>query len=329
MKKGLTETRCLQIRYRGMKLHRGRELAQRPDSRPSKTCYGTPGFSRKHNHAGPWSKLYSDQSSSKNPPPKGDNEHANEKRILQARLRYIRSLLEIENEAPSPMPDVRLALESEMKNLEAKIKSIEGKMTELLPRPIALSPQNNKPKPVKRSAAPVVKPAKTSKSKSTTDSDFVFPKKTIKNPPLVEKKDINTNNSFEALDSEMTDVEEVTPAFKTKPIFMRIFDSYNLVLQDLYRKFPTATNTHAKGYIKIEAQNENNHDEITKYLKNKNLEFYTIEPPLTRPLKLVIKGLPVDIDPEDIKKYLISKGIKIVKTTQLKRFVSKTPSLFT
>ncbi|GFV78509.1 piggyBac transposable element-derived protein 4 [Trichonephila clavipes] len=28
-----------------------------PDSRPSKTCYGTPGFSRKHNHAGPWSKF--------------------------------------------------------------------------------------------------------------------------------------------------------------------------------------------------------------------------------------------------------------------------------
>ncbi|GFT84167.1 uncharacterized protein TNCV_1149951 [Trichonephila clavipes] len=124
-----------------------------------------------------------------------------------------------------------------------------------------------------RSAAPVVKPAKTTKSKSTTDSDYVFPKKTEKNPPLVEKKDINTNNSFEVLDFEMTDVEEVTPAYKTKPIFMRIFDSYNLVLQDFYRKFPTATNTHAKGYIKIEAQNENDHDEITKYLKNKNLEF--------------------------------------------------------
>ncbi|GFU03206.1 hypothetical protein TNCV_2721011 [Trichonephila clavipes] len=40
-----------------------------------------------------------DQSSSKNSPPKGDNEPANEKRILQARLRYIRSLLEIENYA--------------------------------------------------------------------------------------------------------------------------------------------------------------------------------------------------------------------------------------
>ncbi|GFU70421.1 uncharacterized protein TNCV_3442381 [Trichonephila clavipes] len=165
-----------------------------------------------------------------------------------------------------------MALESELEELESKMKHIEGKMTELLPRPIALSPQINKSKSFKRSAAPVVKPAKTTKSESTTDSDYVFPKKT-----------------------------------------------------DLYRKFPTAANTHAKGYIKIEAQNEKDHEEITKYLKDKNLEFYTIEPPLSRPLKLVIKGLPDDIDPEDIKKDLISKRIKIVKTTQLKRFISKTP----
>ncbi|GFV29681.1 uncharacterized protein TNCV_330471 [Trichonephila clavipes] len=218
-----------------------------------------------------------------------------------------------------------MALESELEELESKMKLIEGKMTELLPRPIALSPKINKSKAVKRSAAPVSKPAKTNKAKSSTDTDFTFPWKTVKTPPLVEKKDINTNNSFEVLDSVMTDGEEVTPAYKSKPIFMRIFDSYNLVLQDLYRKFPTATNTHAKGYIKIEAQNEKDHEEITKYLKDKNLEFYTIEPPLSRPLKLVIKGLPVDIDPEDIKKDLISKGIKIVKTTQLKRFISKPP----
>ncbi|GFS85379.1 uncharacterized protein TNCV_4884851 [Trichonephila clavipes] len=106
---------------------------------------------------------------------------------------------------------------------------------------------------------------------------------------------------------------------------MRIIDSYNLILQDLHRKYPTATNTHNKGFIKIEAQTENDHNEITSYLKHKNLEFYVIEPPSTRPLKLVIKGLPVDIDPEDIKNDLISKGIKIVKTTQLKRFVTNPP----
>ncbi|GFT65206.1 uncharacterized protein TNCV_2816111 [Trichonephila clavipes] len=106
---------------------------------------------------------------------------------------------------------------------------------------------------------------------------------------------------------------------------MRIFDSYNLVLQDLHRNYPTAINTHTKGYIKIKAQTEIDHDEIINYLKDKNLEFFVIEPPLSRPLKLVMKCLPVDIDPEDIENDLISKGIKIVKTTQLKRFITKAP----
>ncbi|GFX38792.1 hypothetical protein TNCV_4748621 [Trichonephila clavipes] len=137
----------------------------------------------------------------------------------------------------TPTPDTKLALEAELKTLEAKIKFMEGKMTEFLPRPIALSPQNSKPKAVKRPAAPVTKPAKSNKSKNSTDSDFVFPKKTVKNTPLEEKKEIKINNTFEALTSDKTDVEDVTPAYKIKPIFMRIIDSYNLVLQDLHRKY--------------------------------------------------------------------------------------------
>ncbi|GFX50301.1 hypothetical protein TNCV_338361 [Trichonephila clavipes] len=66
--------------------------------------------------------------------------------VLQARLNYVRSLLQIEIDRPGPTPDVRMALESELEQLESKMKHIEGKMTELLPRPIALSPQINKSK---------------------------------------------------------------------------------------------------------------------------------------------------------------------------------------
>ncbi|GFT65207.1 hypothetical protein TNCV_2816121 [Trichonephila clavipes] len=69
-----------------------------------------------------------------------------EKEIYLARLDYIKMMLQIETDIPSPTPDMKLALESELKTLEAKIKSLEGKMTEFLPRPIALSPQNKKTK---------------------------------------------------------------------------------------------------------------------------------------------------------------------------------------
>ncbi|GFS58114.1 uncharacterized protein TNIN_430391 [Trichonephila inaurata madagascariensis] len=95
--------------------------------------------------------------------------------------------------------------------------------------------------------------------------------------------------------------------------------------KELNRTYPTATNTFTKGYIKIEAQTADDHRDITNYLTGKKLQYYVIEPPSNRPLKLVIKGLPADLDPEDIKNDLISKGIKIEKIAQLKKFTTKTP----
>ncbi|GFV65853.1 hypothetical protein TNCV_1256071 [Trichonephila clavipes] len=133
-----------------------------------------------------------EQSSTNNPA------SGKEKDIYLARLDYIKMTLQIETDIPSPTPDTKLALESELKTLEVKIKSMEGKMTKFLPRPIALSPHNSKPKAVKRPAVPVTNPPKSNKSKNSTDSDYVFPKreKTVKNTPLAEKKEIKMNNSF-------------------------------------------------------------------------------------------------------------------------------------
>ncbi|GFU07197.1 hypothetical protein TNCV_4946721 [Trichonephila clavipes] len=47
---------------------------------------------------------------------------------------------------------------------------------------------------------------------------------------------------------------------------------------EIHRNYPTATNTHTKGYMKIEAQSADDHREITNYLKEKQLEHYVIEP---------------------------------------------------
>ncbi|GFW95306.1 hypothetical protein TNCV_1834741 [Trichonephila clavipes] len=109
------------------------------------------------------------------------NQAEHDKGMLQARLKYVRSLLQIEidSQARHQMLDWHWKLNWKS---ESQMKELEGKMTELLPRPIALNPQTNKSKRVKRSAAPVEKPAKSTKPENANDSDFVFPKKTIKNP---------------------------------------------------------------------------------------------------------------------------------------------------
>ncbi|GFY61533.1 uncharacterized protein TNIN_407141 [Trichonephila inaurata madagascariensis] len=220
-------------------------------------------------------------------------------RIFSARKDYISEMLEIEKSIPSPTPE----------------RAQSGSGTK--------DPRGKDQRPG-RPAKFTAKAAKNNNSK--TVNDFVFPKKTIKNAPTQKKDEVVTNNTFAALNTAQADAEDVSPPqYKIKPIFMKVIDSYNLILQELHRSHPTATNTFTKGYIKIEAQSSDDHRDITNYLTSKNLQYYVIEPPSNRPLKLVIKGLPADIDPEDIKNDLISKGIKIEKIAQLKKFTTKTP----
>ncbi|GFQ73868.1 uncharacterized protein TNCT_422711 [Trichonephila clavata] len=127
---------------------------------------------------------------------------------------------------------------------------------------------------------------------------------------------------------ENVDVEDVTPAapkIVVRPIMMKLFPEYNLILQELHRTYPSATNTHTAGYIKIHLDSKDQHQEITDYLISKKVQHYVTDPPANRPLKLVIKGLLASTDPEDIKKDLINQGIKILKIAQLKKFKIKDP----
>ncbi|GFU86367.1 uncharacterized protein TNCV_246551 [Trichonephila clavipes] len=106
---------------------------------------------------------------------------------------------------------------------------------------------------------------------------------------------------------------------------MKLFPEYNLILQDIHRTHPTATNTHVGGWIKIQAESSDHHREITSFLSDKKCQYYVTDPPANRPLKVVIKGLLATTDPEDIKKDLIEQGINIVKIAQLRQFKTKSP----
>ncbi|GFX52610.1 uncharacterized protein TNCV_4326251 [Trichonephila clavipes] len=250
--------------------------------------------------------------------------------IYQIRRDYVTSMIDPENRTPSATTETKSKLEEELKTLNKNISVLEGKLADYLPCPIALCFHNSKNKAVKRTAEPVIRPAKftakatnsakinTTNNNKNNNNEFVFPKKTTKNIPIKEMEKLATTNAFAALNTAEDGAEDVSPPkYKIKPIFMRIIDSYNLILQELHRSYPTATNTHTRGYIKIEAQTADDHRDITNYLKEKELEHYVIEPPSTRPLKLVIKGLPDNIDPVDIKNNLVAKGINIVKIAQL------------
>ncbi|GFT36962.1 uncharacterized protein TNCV_175061 [Trichonephila clavipes] len=138
-------------------------------------------------------------------------------------------MLEIERSSPSPMEETTKKLEEELLNLETTVQALEGKMTKFLPCPISQCMHNNKIKAIKRSADPIIRPAKfTAKANKNLnpkdiDKDFVFPKKTAKNIAQEKNEQLKTNNSFAALNAANKDAEDVTqPPLKIKPIFMKI-----------------------------------------------------------------------------------------------------------
>ncbi|GFW34829.1 uncharacterized protein TNCV_2698091 [Trichonephila clavipes] len=170
---------------------------------------------------------------------------------------------------PGPTPETTLKLEEEAAGLDEQIKALEGNMSELLPCPVSLCAHNFKYKNnKKRSAEPILRPAKLTlknnndKSKNLDDEEFKLPRKTSKgtNVPKEDSKIIATKNKFAALNAADKDVEVVTPAApRIKPIMMKLFPEYNLILQEIHRTHPTATNTHVGGWIKIQTESSDHH----------------------------------------------------------------------
>ncbi|GFQ87991.1 uncharacterized protein TNCT_130031 [Trichonephila clavata] len=96
---------------------------------------------------------------------------------------------------------------------------------------------------------------------------------------------------------------------------MRIGKNYNLILQEIFRKYPNTVNKSTGDYIKIQPKSQEDNENIVKLLEIKKAQFYTKD--ITKPIKVVIKGLPIDTDVEDIEDDLKDQGIKIVKIAQI------------
>ncbi|GIY14723.1 hypothetical protein CEXT_200251 [Caerostris extrusa] len=78
-------------------------------------------------------------------------------------------------------------------------------------------------------------------------------------------------------------------------------------------------------YIKLEPENEDLHITITKYLDDKQIPYYIIMPKLLRPVKIVIRGLPIDTNPDLIKSELTDMQFQVANIYQLKEGPRQNP----
>ncbi|GIX66919.1 nucleic-acid-binding protein from transposon X-element [Caerostris darwini] len=72
-------------------------------------------------------------------------------------------------------------------------------------------------------------------------------------------------------------------------------------------------------YLKLEPETETLHTTITKYLDNTNVPYYLITPKNLRPLKAVLRGLPINTDLDTIKHELTELHFQVINIYQLKK----------
>ncbi|GIY63465.1 hypothetical protein CDAR_401791 [Caerostris darwini] len=76
---------------------------------------------------------------------------------------------------------------------------------------------------------------------------------------------------------------------------------------------------HIANYIKIQPASEEQHIIITKYLDITTTPYHIITPQGLRPVKCVIRGLPINIDPELIKSALTEQKFTVLNVFQLRK----------
>ncbi|GBM36695.1 hypothetical protein AVEN_202034-1 [Araneus ventricosus] len=78
-------------------------------------------------------------------------------------------------------------------------------------------------------------------------------------------------------------------------------------------------------FIKLFCETPRDVRKLTEYLDKNNKEYFVIPGKVVKPIKIVIKGLPIDTDLDEIKTELVNKKFRVEKVNQLKRYKTSEP----
>ncbi|GIX73027.1 hypothetical protein CEXT_305611 [Caerostris extrusa] len=113
---------------------------------------------------------------------------------------------------------------------------------------------------------------------------------------------------------------------KLLPIMVRYTDNLKDQIAEISNQFEDDVRIKLAGeQLKIFPANSDIHRAITKYLTDGKIEFYVITPKNQRPLKAVLKGLPVSYSADEIATGLAVLGLKIDQVRQLTNLKTKAP----
>ncbi|GFW29803.1 nucleic-acid-binding protein from transposon X-element [Trichonephila clavipes] len=100
--------------------------------------------------------------------------------------------------------------------------------------------------------------------------------------------------------------------------------NYREIIKNLNEDFPDCSQA-SREVFKNFCKTSDEHRVVTDHLREINEQFYVIDPPDSRPLKVVIKGLPISTEINEIQDDLTSQGFNVEKVAQLTRSKTKAP----
>ncbi|GFU03882.1 nucleic-acid-binding protein from transposon X-element [Trichonephila clavipes] len=172
----------------------------------------------------------------------------------------------------------------------------------------------------------VKKKFKKRKIKKDSVEDFVFPTKTARPASPSNSEQIAIANNFSDLTVDQNQVIEEKEAKiadipnprPLQPIHLKITKNFRNQIKSIYQKFPETTNKTSGKFIKLFSKDVEEKHNLTKFLESdKDFEFFCIKPKLDKPIKVVIKGLPIYTKTQEIHSDLEEEGFTVEKVSQL------------
>ncbi|GBN71385.1 hypothetical protein AVEN_149359-1 [Araneus ventricosus] len=151
----------------------------------------------------------------------------------------------------------------------------------------------------------------------------------VKNPKIPAAQ-IETSNPYSVL-SEVNANENQTEQSQTRtmpPINLKYTSEYENMLESVHKTCGNTTNKFGNDYIKIFTENLEQYNKVQSHLKQQGYDYYLVRPRDKKPLKVVVKGLPLEHNPERVKNYLTEIGFSVIRVTRLSQFRTRKPLPF-
>ncbi|GFV38102.1 uncharacterized protein TNCV_3829491 [Trichonephila clavipes] len=163
-------------------------------------------------------------------------------------------------------------------------------------------------------------------NKKDSVEDFVFHKKTARPVSPLPSEPVTVNKSFSDLESK-NDKDQVAPEENNEtappkpkpppPIHLKIKKNIRDQFESIYQKFPDITNKSSGEFIKLITNDIEEYHALTNFLvENKDFEFFSLKPKPIKPIKIIIKGLPIFTKTHEIESDL-EEGFTIENVSQL------------